>query len=59
MKHVLKPLAMAAGIFLTTSAAWAQGPKLEVVAEWNRLSYDLGDKAAEKAYEDQQVYKRC
>ena len=58
MKHVLKPLAMAAGIFLTTSAAWAQGPKLEVVAEWNRLSYDLGDKAAEKAYDEQQVYKK-
>ena len=33
-------------------------PKLEVVAEWNRLSFDLGDPAAEKAYEDQQVYKK-
>jgi sugar lactone lactonase YvrE len=29
-----------------------------VVAEWNRLSYDLGDAAAEKAYEDNQVYKK-
>lgn len=58
MKHVLNPLAMFAGMVLATSAAWAQGPKLEVVAEWNRLSYDLGDKAAEKAYEDHQVYKK-
>lgn len=29
-----------------------------IVAEWNRLSYDLGDAAAEKAYEDNQVYKK-
>lgn len=58
MKHGLKPLALAAGMVLVSSAAWAQGPKLEVVAEWNRLSYDLGDKAAEKAYDDQQVYKK-
>lgn len=29
-----------------------------VVAEWNKLSYDLGDAAAEKAYEDNQVYKK-
>jgi sugar lactone lactonase YvrE len=29
-----------------------------VVAEWNKLSYDLGDPAAEKAYEDTQTYKK-
>ena len=29
-----------------------------VFAEWNRLSYDLGDAAAEKAYEDKQVYRK-
>lgn len=58
MKHVLTPLALAAGIAFTAGSAWAQGPKLEVVAEWARLSYDLGDPAAEKAYEDQQVYKK-
>lgn len=34
------------------------GPKLEVVAQWDRLQYDLGDAAAEKAYNDNQVYKR-
>ena len=58
MKNVLTPLALAASIALSTASAWAQGPKLEVVAEWNRLSYDLGDKAAEKAFEDQQTYKK-
>jgi sugar lactone lactonase YvrE len=30
----------------------------EVVAEWNRVSYDLGDPAAEKEYEDKQIYKK-
>ena len=58
MKHGLNPLALAAGMVLSINGAWAQSPKLKVVAEWNRLSYDLGDKAAEKAYEDQQVYKK-
>lgn len=58
MKHGFKPLALAAGVVLSINGAWAQSPKLEVVAEWNRLSYDLGDQAAEKAYEDQQVYKK-
>jgi sugar lactone lactonase YvrE len=33
-------------------------PKLEVIAEWNRLSYDLGDAAAEKAYQGQETYKK-
>jgi sugar lactone lactonase YvrE len=40
------------------STAWAQAPAAEVVAEWNRLVYDLGDPAAEKAYLDQQLYKK-
>lgn len=39
-------------------AALAAPPQLEVVAEWTRLSYDLGDPVAEKAYEDQQVWKK-
>lgn len=48
---------------LVLAAALAAGsamaaPKLEVVAEWNRIAYDLGDPAAEKAYEDQQIYKK-
>lgn len=47
-------LAVAAG----AATAAPPPPKLEVVAEWNRLSYDLGDPAAEKAYEDQQIYKK-
>ncbi|HTD16992.1 MAG TPA: L-dopachrome tautomerase-related protein [Chthoniobacterales bacterium] len=33
-------------------------PKAVVVAEWNRLPFDLGDAAAEKDYEDQQIYKK-
>jgi sugar lactone lactonase YvrE len=45
-------------LLLCAAAAAGAAPKLEVVAEWNRLSYDLGDPAAEKAYEDQQVYKK-
>lgn len=58
MKHGLMPLALVAGMVLSIHSAWAADPKLEVVAEWTRLSYDLGDKSAEKAYEDQQVYKK-
>ncbi|WP_046115410.1 L-dopachrome tautomerase-related protein [Aquincola tertiaricarbonis] len=34
------------------------GPQPVVVAEWTRLSFDLGDAAAEKAYDDQQIYKK-
>lgn len=58
MNRVLKPLSIAANLMITTSSALAQSPKLEVVAEWNRLSYDLGDKAAESAYDEQQIYKK-
>lgn len=47
--------ALSAAALLPVAVA---APKLEVVAEWNRLSYDLGDAAAEKAYEDQQVWKK-
>jgi sugar lactone lactonase YvrE len=50
-------LVAAAGLALLP-AAQAGPPKLEVVAEWTRLSYDLGDPAAEKAYQDQQVWKK-
>ncbi len=42
----------------SAQASFAAAPKLEVVAEWNRLSYDLGDPAAEKAYMDQEIYKK-
>ncbi len=58
MRDVLKTLVIAAGIALTATSIWAQSPKLEVVAEWNRLRYDLGDPAAEKAYDEQQVHKK-
>lgn len=51
-------LAFAAVAASFTTAALSAAPQLEVVAEWNRLSYDLGDPAAEKAYEDQQVWKK-
>jgi len=55
MKKLTLTLAAA---LLGASLAHAAPPKLEVVAEWNRLSYDLGDAAAEKEYEDKQIYKK-
>lgn len=33
-------------------------PRLEVVAQWDRLQYDLGDAAAEAAYNASQTYKK-
>lgn len=59
-------LACVAGIALSacgggsdnSAAAPKTAQNASVVAEWNRLSYDLGDAAAEKAYEDKQVYKK-
>lgn len=29
-----------------------------VVAEWNKLSFDLGDAAAEQSYEDREIYRK-
>lgn len=62
MKQLIKNLAIAAVAAslspIALSASSSAPPRLEVVAEWNRLSYDLGDPAAEKAYMDQQVYKK-
>jgi sugar lactone lactonase YvrE len=58
-------LALAAGTSLTILAACGGGgddapsaPTLEVVAQWDRIQYDLGDAAAEKAYNDNQTYKK-
>ncbi|MBP6900082.1 MAG: hypothetical protein KBC73_08345 [Burkholderiaceae bacterium] len=51
-------LGLAALTALTPARAQAVQPTLEVVAQWNRLSFDLGDAAAEQAYEAQQVYKK-
>lgn len=42
----------------TVTTAFSAQPKLEVVAEWTRLAYDLNDPVAEKAYLDQKVYKK-
>jgi len=39
--------------------AEASQPELEVVAEWNHLNWDLGDPAAEKAFNDKQDYKKA
>ncbi|MBB6563539.1 sugar lactone lactonase YvrE [Acidovorax soli] len=50
-------MAFAASV-VASSVAFAAPPQLEVVAQWNRISYDLGDPAAEKAYEDGQVWKK-
>ena len=58
MKTVLARCALALAGGALIAPALAAGPTLEVVAEWNRLAYDLGDPAAEKAYEDQQVWKK-
>jgi sugar lactone lactonase YvrE len=58
MRKTFRALALATGAALALGAAQAAQPKLEVVAEWTRLSYDLGDKAAEKAYDDAQTYKK-
>lgn len=58
MKTLFKTCAVAALLGAAFAQVQAAAPKLEVVAEWTRLSYDLGDKAAEKAYDDQQIYKK-
>lgn len=60
--HTPKPnpalCAAAWALAMATSLAHAAPQKLEVVAEWNRLSYDLDDPVAEKAYQDQKIYKK-
>jgi len=58
MKQAWMGRSIGAVIAAAALGALAATPKLEVVAEWNRLSYDLGDPAAEKAYDEQQVYKK-
>jgi len=58
LKNVILGFALSVVCGASVSVALAAQPKLEVVAEWTRLSYDLGDPVAEKAYEDQQVWKK-
>lgn len=58
MNRLLARLTLALGAAALASAALAASPRLEVVAEWTRLHYDLGDAAAEKAYDEQQVWKK-
>lgn len=59
MHPMFRRLAAAtAAALLPLAGAQAAPPKLEVVAEWTRLHYDLGDAAAEKAYDEQQVWKK-
>lgn len=61
MKKAIVRLAYSAAACLPLLLAGCAGwntPRLEVVAEWNRLSYDLGDAVAEKEYEDKQVYRK-
>ena len=52
-------LSVAACMAAVPVASMAAQPKLEVVAEWNRLTYDLGDAVAEKAYDDAQTWKKA
>jgi sugar lactone lactonase YvrE len=58
MNRLLASLSLALGAVTLSTTSLAAGPKLEVVAEWTRLHYDLGDPAAEKAYDEQQVWKK-
>ncbi|MFT3953970.1 MAG: L-dopachrome tautomerase-related protein [Piscinibacter sp.] len=58
MNRLLTRLSLALGAATLSAASLAAGPKLEVVAEWTRLQYDLGDAAAEKAYDDAQTWKK-
>jgi sugar lactone lactonase YvrE len=58
MNRLLARLSLALGAVTLSTASLAAGPKLEVVAEWTRLEYDLGDPVAEKAYDEQQVWKK-
>lgn len=55
-------LMTAAGVQAASDGQGAQAepavPKLEVVAQWNRLPYDLGDPKAEQAYDANQTYKK-
>lgn len=48
---------LAAGTALAASAV-PNVPRMDVVAEWNRLPYDLGDANAEKAYMSNETYKK-
>lgn len=58
MPSWIATITLGATFSLAAAAATAAPLTPEVVAEWTRLSFDLGDPAAEKAYEDQQVYKK-
>lgn len=58
MKYALLASSIGAILAATALGSLAAAPKLEVVAEWNRISYDLGDPSAEKAYDEQQIYKK-
>ncbi|MCX7660772.1 MULTISPECIES: L-dopachrome tautomerase-related protein [Caldimonas] len=58
MNRLLTRLILALGATTLSTVSHAAEPKLEVVAEWTRLHYDLGDAAAEKAYDDKQIWKK-
>lgn len=49
---------VAAVLLISHQAAIAAQPKLEVVAEWNRIHYDLGDAEAERAYDTAEVWRK-
>ena len=62
MKKILLALAIGTALStlapVATSAPAAKAAKLEVVAEWNRHSDDLGDAEAERAYDKNEIYKK-
>ncbi|MEO8523154.1 MAG: L-dopachrome tautomerase-related protein [Caldimonas sp.] len=49
---------MAAALVACGGSDDAPQAKLETVAQWDRIQYDLGDATAEKAYNDNQTYKK-
>jgi len=58
IRAACRRLSLFVAFALVAGSALAAPPKLEVMAEWNRLSFDLGDAAAEQAYDAQQIYKK-
>lgn len=55
---VAASLVLASYLAMPAQSIAAQ-PELEVIAQWNRLTWDLGDPVAEKAFNENQDYKKA